>query len=141
MPFGDLQKEIALSCPPDLRVLLYRRLMIRVAERIARVERAKALVTGESLGQVASQTLDNIAAVDEAATLPVLRPLIGSDKQEIIVEAKRLGTYEHLDRRITPTAARCSCRGPPRRTRSSRRCSTRGTRCRTSGWSTTRSPR
>jgi tRNA uracil 4-sulfurtransferase len=102
VPFGDLQKEIALICPPDLRVLLYRRLMIRVAEQIARAERAKALVTGESLGQVASQTLDNIMAVDEAATLPVLRPLIGSDKLEIIVEAKRLGTYdisiqEHAD--------------------------------------------
>jgi tRNA uracil 4-sulfurtransferase len=94
VPFGDLQKEISLLCPPDLRVLLYRRLMIRVAERIARSERAKALVTGESLGQVASQTLDNIMAVDEAATLPVLRPLIGSDKQEIIVEARRLGTYD-----------------------------------------------
>jgi len=94
VPFGDLQKEIALSCPPDLRVLLYRRLMIRVAERIARSERAKALVTGESLGQVASQTLDNIMAVDEAAALPVLRPLIGNDKLEIIGEAKRIGTYE-----------------------------------------------
>ena len=94
VPFGDLQKEIALSCPPDLRVLLYRRLMIRVAERIAAVERAKALVTGESLGQVASQTLENVAAVDEAATLPVLRPLIGSDKLEIMADARRLGTYE-----------------------------------------------
>jgi thiamine biosynthesis protein ThiI len=88
MPFGDLQKEIALSCPPDLRILLYRRLMIRVAERIARSERAKALVTGESLGQVASQTLDNIRVVDEAATLPVLRPLIGNDKLEIIADAE-----------------------------------------------------
>jgi len=94
VPFGDLQKEIALAAPPDLRVLLYRRLMIRVAERIARVEKAKALVTGESLGQVASQTLDNIRAVDEAASLPVLRPLIGSDKLEIIAEARAIGTYE-----------------------------------------------
>ena len=94
VPFGELQKEIALASPPDLRVLLYRRLMIRVAERIARVERAKALVTGESLGQVASQTLENIMAVDEAATLPVLRPLIGSDKLEIIADAERIGTYE-----------------------------------------------
>ncbi len=92
--FGDLQKEISLLTPPDLRVILYRRLMIKVAERIAAVERAKALVTGESLGQVASQTLENIAAVDEAATLPVLRPLVGSDKQEIIAEAKTIGTYE-----------------------------------------------
>lgn len=94
IPFGDLQKEISLSAPPDLRVLLYRRLMIRVAEAIAGAEKAKALVTGESLGQVASQTLSNIAAVDEAATLPVLRPLIGSDKLEIIAEARALGTYE-----------------------------------------------
>jgi thiamine biosynthesis protein ThiI len=94
IPFGDLQREIALSCPPHLRVLLYRRLMVRVAEAIAGVERAGALVTGESLGQVASQTLDNIAVVDAAATLPVLRPLVGSDKEEIIAEARRLGTYE-----------------------------------------------
>ena len=103
VPFGDLQKEIALASPPDLRVLLYRRLMIRVAEKIARVERAKALVTGESLGQVASQTLENIAAVDEAATLPVLRPLIGSDKLEIIADAERIGTYE------TSTTAHADC--------------------------------
>ena len=94
VPFGDLQKEIALSCPPDLRILLYRRLMISVAERIARVERAKALVTGESLGQVASQTLDNIRVIDEVATVPVLRPLIGNDKLEIIADAIRIGTYE-----------------------------------------------
>lgn len=94
VPFGDLQKEIALASPPDLRVLLYRRLMICVAEKIARAERAKALVTGESLGQVASQTLENIAAVDEAATLPMLRPLIGSDKLEIIADAERIGTYD-----------------------------------------------
>ena len=94
VPFGNLQKEIALSCPPDLRVLLYRRLMIRVGERIARSERAKALVTGESLGQVASQTLENIRAIDEAATLPVLRPLVGNDKLEIIADAQRIGTYE-----------------------------------------------
>lgn len=94
VPFGDLQKEISLNAPPDYRVLLYRRLMIRVAERIAAFEGAKALVTGESLGQVASQTLENIAAVDNVATLPVLRPLIGSDKVEIIREARALGTYE-----------------------------------------------
>ena len=94
VPFGDLQKEISLHAPPDLRVLLYRRLMVRVAEAVAEIEKAKALVTGESLGQVASQTLDNIAAVDDAAKLPVLRPLIGSDKLEIIAEARRIGTYE-----------------------------------------------
>jgi thiamine biosynthesis protein ThiI len=94
VPFGDLQKEISLEAPPDLRVLLYRRLMMRIAEKIAGAERAMALVTGESLGQVASQTLDNIAAVDEAATLPVLRPLIGSDKLEIIDQARTIGTYD-----------------------------------------------
>ena len=101
VPFGDLQREISLNAPPDLRVLLYRRLMIRVGERIAARERAKALVTGESLGQVASQTLDNIAAVDDAATMPLLRPLIGSDKLEIIAEARRLGTYELSTERHT----------------------------------------
>ena len=94
VPFGELQREISLAAPPDLRVLLYRRLMVRVAERFASVEHAKALVTGESLGQVASQTLDNIAAVDEAAVLPVLRPLIGTDKLEIISEARAIGTYD-----------------------------------------------
>lgn len=91
--FGEIQRHVALSVPPDLRVIMYRRLMIAVSEAIAGVERAKALVTGESLGQVASQTLDNMAAIDEAATLPVLRPLVGSDKLEIIRDAKALGTY------------------------------------------------
>jgi thiamine biosynthesis protein ThiI len=94
VPLGDLQREIMLACPPDLRTLLYRRLMLRVAEAIAVADGAKALVTGDSLGQVASQTLDNIAAVDTIATMPVLRPLIGSDKQEIVAEARALGTYE-----------------------------------------------
>ena len=68
--------------------------MFRVSERIARLEGAKAIVTGESLGQVASQTLDNIAAVNEVVDLPVLRPLIGSDKQEIIRRAQAIGTYD-----------------------------------------------
>ncbi|HEY3318785.1 MAG TPA: tRNA uracil 4-sulfurtransferase ThiI [Coriobacteriia bacterium] len=94
IPFGDLQREISLASPPGLRVLLYRRLMIRVAEAIGRREGARALVTGESLGQVASQTLENIAAVDGAATVPVLRPLVGMDKNEIIAEARKLGTFE-----------------------------------------------
>ncbi len=94
VPFGELQRRISLACPPDLRVLLYRRLMVRVAEAVAKVERAKGLVTGESLGQVASQTLENIAAVDDAAALPVLRPLVGMDKNEITADARRIGTYE-----------------------------------------------
>lgn len=92
--FGDLQREISLSAPPPLRVLLYRRLMLRIAEALAHREGARALVTGESLGQVASQTLENIAAVDKAASMPVLRPLIGMDKNEIITQARRIGTYD-----------------------------------------------
>ncbi|MDR1015618.1 MAG: tRNA 4-thiouridine(8) synthase ThiI [Coriobacteriales bacterium] len=91
--FGGYQREIAERVPPALRVILYRRLMLAVANRIAERWRAKALVTGESLGQVASQTLDNIRATGAVAAYPVLRPLIGMDKQEIIDEARLLGTY------------------------------------------------
>jgi len=94
VPFGCYQRKIALLVPDKLRVIFYRRLMIAVANEVASLVGAKALVTGESLGQVASQTLDNIRAVDEVAEWPILRPLIGTDKQEIIDEAKRLGTYE-----------------------------------------------
>ena len=94
VPFGDCQREISMKCPSDLRVIMYRRVMYAVAERIARIEGAKALVTGESLGQVASQTLENIMAVNEVVDIPVFRPLIGSDKQEIIARAKQIGTYE-----------------------------------------------
>lgn len=93
VPFGDIQREIVLTVPPPLRVVLYRRFMLRIAEELAGREGAKALVTGESLGQVASQTLDNIAAISEAANLPILRPLIGWDKQEIIESAIAIGTY------------------------------------------------
>ena len=94
VPFGDCQREISLACPGSLRVIMYRRVMYAVAERIARLEGAKAIVTGESLGQVASQTLENIMAVNEIVDLPVFRPLIGSDKQEIIARAKGIGTYD-----------------------------------------------
>ena len=94
VPLGEAQQQIVVVAPPELRVVLYRRLMMRVAAEVARREGAKALVTGDSLGQVASQTLENIACVDDVATLPVLRPLIGVDKQEIVTEAKQLGTYE-----------------------------------------------
>ena len=94
VPFGERQREISLAVPQGLRIIMYRRVMLQVAERIARIEGARALVTGESLGQVASQTLENIAAVDEAVTMPVLRPLIGSDKQEIISRAHQIGTYD-----------------------------------------------
>ncbi len=94
VPFGERQREISLAVPQSLRIIMYRRVMLQVSERIARLEGAKALVTGESLGQVASQTLENIAAVNEAVTMPVLRPLIGSDKQEIIARAHQIGTYD-----------------------------------------------
>ena len=94
MPFGEIQREIVLSVPPPARVVVYRRLMIRIAEEIARRNGALALATGESLGQVASQTLENIVCIDEAAQGPVLRPLIGMDKLEITEQAKQLGTFE-----------------------------------------------
>ena len=94
VPFGDCQREISMKTPSDLRVIMYRRVMYSVAERIARLEGAKALVTGESLGQVASQTLENIMAVNEVVDIPVFRPLIGSDKQEIIARAQQIGTYD-----------------------------------------------
>lgn len=94
VPFGDYQRIIAEKVPPELRIIMYRRLMMKVAEQLAHKEKARALVTGESLGQVASQTLDNLAATDDAVSLPVFRPLIGTDKQEIIQEAQAIGTFE-----------------------------------------------
>jgi tRNA uracil 4-sulfurtransferase len=94
VPMGEAQREITLSAPSSLRVLLYRRLMVRVAEGLAARDGALAVVTGESLGQVASQTLENMAAVGAVATLPLLRPLVGTDKVEIIDEARRVGTYD-----------------------------------------------
>ena len=94
VPFGEIQRQIVASVARPLRVVLYRRMMLRIAEAIARKEKAKALVTGESLGQVASQTLDNMAVIQQAARLPVLRPLVGMDKQEIIDQARRIGTFE-----------------------------------------------
>src|SRR5262245_43512059 len=94
VPFGEIQREVVLAVPAHARVIVYRRLMVRIAERLARRLGALALVTGDSLGQVASQTLVNLARVGEATTLPVLRPLIGMDKLEITREARALGTFE-----------------------------------------------
>ena len=94
VPFGEIQREVVLSVPPPLRVVVYRRLMLRIAQELARRVGALALATGESLGQVASQTLENIACIDEAASLPVLRPLIGMDKLEITTAAQQIGTFE-----------------------------------------------
>ena len=92
VPLAEVQGRVRLGAPEALRVVLYRRFMLRIAERIAARRRLGALATGESLGQVASQTLGNLRAVGAVARLPVLRPLIGMDKQEIIDEAERLGT-------------------------------------------------
>ena len=92
VPFADTQRHVVAAVPSAFRTLVYRRFMIRVAERLARRWHARALVTGDAVGQVASQTLDNIAVVDAAATLPVLRPLVSFAKDEIIAEARRIGT-------------------------------------------------
>ncbi|MGH9461931.1 MAG: tRNA uracil 4-sulfurtransferase ThiI [Vicinamibacteria bacterium] len=92
--FGNLQRDIMLAAPAPLRVILYRRFMMRIASVLAKHRRSRALVTGESLGQVASQTLENLAVIEEAAELSVLRPLIGMDKSEITQQARAIGTYE-----------------------------------------------
>lgn len=94
VPFDDVQKEVVLNTKDSTRVLIYRRLMMRIAKEIAKKEKAKAASSGESLGQVASQTLENIAVTDDAIDLPVLRPLAGFDKEEIIKIGKEIGTYE-----------------------------------------------
>ncbi|HVL51762.1 MAG TPA: tRNA uracil 4-sulfurtransferase ThiI [Actinomycetota bacterium] len=93
--FGDIQSEIVTSAPQELRIVLYRRMMMRISEALARREGVQALVTGECLGQVASQTLPNLTATGEVVeSLPVLRPLIGFDKLEIEATGKMIGTYE-----------------------------------------------
>jgi tRNA uracil 4-sulfurtransferase len=94
IPFLEVQKEIVKSAPQELRVVLYRRSMFRIAERLAIKNGALALGTGESLGQVASQTLENISVINFAVKIPVLRPLLAFDKEETMNEAKRFGTYE-----------------------------------------------
>jgi thiamine biosynthesis protein ThiI len=94
VPFADIQRQIMVETPAATRVILYRRYMMRIAERIAWRERARALVTGESVGQVASQTIENIDVISRAVTMPILRPLIGDDKNEIIDVARRIGTYD-----------------------------------------------
>ncbi len=91
--FGELQQKVLLAVPAPLRVVIYRRLMLRIAEKLARRWRAHALVTGEVIGQVASQTLENMTNIAEATTMEVLRPLVGMDKDEITAEARRIGTF------------------------------------------------
>ena len=93
VPFGEIQQRVVLSVAPPLRVVIYRRLMMRIAEAVARAHKAHALTTGEVVGQVASQTLENMTQINDVVRMPVLRPLVGMDKDEISAEAQRLGTY------------------------------------------------
>jgi thiamine biosynthesis protein ThiI len=94
VPFADVQREIVARTRRPLRVVLYRRFMMRIASALAQRGGAGVLVTGESLGQVASQTLENMTVIETAASLPVMRPLVGMDKNEIVEQARHLGTFE-----------------------------------------------
>jgi tRNA uracil 4-sulfurtransferase len=91
--FGEIQQQVVLAVPPEFRVVVYRRLMLRIAERFARKWHARALVTGEVIGQVASQTLENLTTIASATSMEILRPLVGMDKDEICAEAERIGTF------------------------------------------------
>jgi len=116
IPLADAQREIVTSAPSSLRVVLYRRAMMRIASALAEERRAHALVTGDSLGQVASQTLENITTVDSAVPgTQVLRPLIGMDKQEIIDLAERIGTFEISTRRYQDCCVLFEPRSPATR--------------------------
>lgn len=94
IPFSSAQIEIKSKSLPQYRVLLYRRLMLKIAEEILKYEKISGIITGESLGQVSSQTIENIAITEEAVKAPVLRPLIAMDKEEIIGIAKKIGTFD-----------------------------------------------
>ena len=94
VPFTHIQEEILEKCPEELFTIIMRRFMMRVAQRIAQKKGCEALITGESLGQVASQTMQAIACTDAAVQMPVFRPLIGTDKAEIVATAYKIGTYD-----------------------------------------------
>jgi thiamine biosynthesis protein ThiI len=94
VPFAEIQRHIMVDTPVTTRVILYRRYMMRLAEQIAQREKARVLVTGDSVGQVASQTIENIDVISRAVSMPILRPLVGDDKLEIVEVARRIGTYE-----------------------------------------------
>ena len=94
IPFTQIQEEIRRACPEDHFTLIMRRFMMRLAEAVARRTGAKSLVTGECLGQVASQTMDALTVSDDVCTLPVLRPVIGMDKEEIVRYSRKIGTFE-----------------------------------------------
>ena len=93
VPFGQLQRQVVVAVSASLRIVIYRRLMMRIADVIARGVGARALVTGEVVGQVASQTLENMAIIASATTLPIMRPLVGMDKEEITAQAQRIGSF------------------------------------------------
>lgn len=111
VPLGEVQQRIVVAVPARYRILIYRRMMLRIAQEIARRERCEALVTGESLGQVGSQTLPNLLSLEKAVEMPVLRPLIASDKLEITREAQAIGTY---DTSIEPDMDCCQYMVPPK---------------------------
>ena len=94
VPFTEIQETLRRSCPESLFTLLMRRFMMRIAEQVAQRAGAKGLVTGESLGQVASQTMEAMAVTEAATSLPVFRPVVGMDKEEIIQVARKIGTFE-----------------------------------------------
>ena len=94
VPFTEIQEEIRRKCPEDHFTLIMRRFMMRLGDRLAHELACKAIVTGESLGQVASQTIQALVVSDDVATLPVLRPLIGMDKEEIVRIARHVGTFD-----------------------------------------------
>jgi thiamine biosynthesis protein ThiI len=110
VPFGEIQREIVAQAPAPYRVVLYRRLMVRIAGELASADRCWALVTGDSLGQVASQTPENLSVIEEASDLPLLRPLIGMDKLEITDQAQQIGTFPTS---IEPDQDCCSLFVPP----------------------------
>ena len=110
VPFGEIQQDIVASAPAPYRVVLYRRVMVRIAEELARREQCWGLLTGDSLGQVASQTPENLTVIEEAAELPVLRPLIGMDKVEITEQARQIGSFATS---IEPDQDCCSLFTPP----------------------------
>ena len=94
VPFTEIQDEIGKNCPEDYFTLIMRRMMMRISERIARNSGSLALITGESLGQVASQTLPALVTTDSVVNMPVLRPLIGSDKEDIVAVSRKIDTFE-----------------------------------------------
>ncbi len=110
VPFGEIQRQIVVGSSAPIRVVLYRRMMMRIAEQLAEKERCWGLVTGDSLGQVASQTAENLQIVSQVTHLPILRPLIGMDKIEITNEAQHIGTFETS---IEPDQDCCTLFVPP----------------------------